>query len=405
MRCDNCGNELYIGQKFCRNCGRPTTQLPAEESMPTQMMPGASEMPGARGYGDTAPASRPETSPVYAPPPAYYQPQVPPHPIPPYTPPRGRSPWGWIIALVSIGLFGIVMLAVLIGSRAFRRNMPPPRAERTQAGVNEIVPGPVINEGETRVFPLSAGAKVSVDNLSGNITITGWDEPRAQVTVTKSGGSPQERSRMNVTYTADTGNIALKTVPASSGNNRVQVAYEIKLPRTIGQVTITGASSDVHVSNLKGPISVEVASGSIELKDINGQITAESKSGDVTISDASGKVEAASASGSIEIKDLNGMLSATTASGDISATFIGVAAGQAMSFASASGSIELLFETDFNADFEAQTVSGDINVENIDNINVEKRVVGRSARGKIGTGGQLLEIKTASGDIQISRQA
>jgi hypothetical protein len=366
-------------------------------------MPPAAEMPGARGQSHTAPTPRQETSPVYAPPPVYYQPQIPPHPIPPYTPPQKRSPWGWIIALVGIGLFGLVMLAVLIGSRAFRRNIPA-RAERPVTTVTETNIGPAIKDGETRVFPLSAGAKVAVDNVAGNVVITGWDEPRAQVTITKNGGSEDDRRRMNVTYVADGSNLSLKTVPASSGNNRAEVEYEIRLPRNVSQVTITGASSDVRISELKGSVSVDVASGSVELEGINGNVTANSKSGDVRIVETVGKVQAASASGSIEIADLNGSLSATTASGDISATFVGVTVGQPMSFASASGDIELRFETDFNADFEAQTVSGDISVENIEGVSVANRMVGRHASGKIGNGGQSLQVKTASGDIKVSKQ-
>ena len=83
------------------------------------MMPPQPEGWGARSGASTAPTSRPETSPVYDPS-VGYQPIVPPtYPatIPPYAPPRKRSPVGWILAFIGMGLFVLVVVAVMLMAR------------------------------------------------------------------------------------------------------------------------------------------------------------------------------------------------------------------------------------------------------------------------------------------------
>src|SRR5262245_20881010 len=125
MNCENCGAEVFDGQRFCRSCGRPVSQY-LEENVPTQMMQPGTQ--GQRSQADTAPPSNPYTSPVYTPP-GYYQPIVPPVPMnQPYTPPRSRSGWVWIVALVGVVVFGFVVMGVFFLSRANRRprGIPPP---------------------------------------------------------------------------------------------------------------------------------------------------------------------------------------------------------------------------------------------------------------------------------------
>src|SRR6476660_9631885 len=132
--CKNCGLELFTAQRFCRSCGAPTEQL-SEEQVPTRMMPPQPEGWGARSGASTAPTSRPETSPVYDPS-AGYQPTVPPmYPsvVPPYAPPRRRSPVGWILAFIGMGLFVLVVIAVMMVARfGGRRNSDAGGAQTTQ---------------------------------------------------------------------------------------------------------------------------------------------------------------------------------------------------------------------------------------------------------------------------------
>ncbi len=102
--CRNCGLELFEAQRFCRSCGAPTEQF-SEEQVPTRMMHPPPDAWGARSAASTAPTSRAETSPVYDSSGGQQPTVLPLYPqtIPPYTPPRKRSPVGWILAFIEWG--------------------------------------------------------------------------------------------------------------------------------------------------------------------------------------------------------------------------------------------------------------------------------------------------------------
>src|SRR5688572_27493642 len=117
VHCDNCGAAVLPGHRFCRSCGRATDDY-AEDGTPTQMMPPEHQVRGPRDTATTTP-SRAETSPVYAPPePNYYQqPYAPiqhPQQMPYYTPPRSRSPWGWIVAVIAVFLIGAFAIGIFV---------------------------------------------------------------------------------------------------------------------------------------------------------------------------------------------------------------------------------------------------------------------------------------------------
>src|SRR5436309_1905508 len=116
--CRNCGAELFTGQRFCRACGASTDELNQEQA-PTQMMPPQPDDWGARSGANTAPTYQQNTNPVFGAP-GGYQPSVPPMPpqvIPPYTPPRSRSRVGWVLAFLGMGLFAVVVFAVMMMAR------------------------------------------------------------------------------------------------------------------------------------------------------------------------------------------------------------------------------------------------------------------------------------------------
>jgi DUF4097 and DUF4098 domain-containing protein YvlB len=54
-----------------------------------------------------------------------------------------------------------------------------------------------------------------------------------------------------------------------------------------------------------------------------------------------------------------------------------------------------------NAELKAETVEGDIEIDEDMQIKVEQRVIGQQAVGRLGTGGQPIVVKVVSGNIKI----
>jgi DUF4097 and DUF4098 domain-containing protein YvlB len=409
-QCENCGKELFAGQRFCRYCGKPSGQF-QEENIPTQMMTPETDPRASRRQADTAPHSRPRTEPVYAPPPSsYYQPPVgqPPMPqAPPYTPPRSRSTWGWIVALVAIGLFGAMFLGFLLVGREVSNRV---RTGRTTAPAVVAEPGenPLGEEGAsvssrettiTRTFPLTDAARFSINNPNGEITVEGWDQPQAEVRVIKRGGSRATRRNTEIYYSSSDGNLKFRTGTIPSRG--VEVRYEVRLPRTLRLVTIESASGNVKLSDLNSAVSINTASGDIQLSDITGEITLNAASGDLALSDIKGKISANTASGAIEADNITGAVRAKAASGNIKVVFESVIPGEPLEFSTATGDVDIEFKSNIDADLDIETIRGDIAVDDKYEVNIEKQIVGQRAQGRVGKGGQRLKINTVNGDITV----
>lgn len=346
--CENCGAELFTGQRFCRACGRSIDSSSSEDA-PTQRMPPLPDMIGQRGAADTAPASKQHTNPVYAPP-GLYQPTVPPLPpqrIPQYTPPRSRGPLIPILILVFVIIFGVAVAGIVFMARGNRG-----------AGRGPDAPAPREQSSSARVFDLNKGATISVVTSKGSISVEQWDQPRAEVKLLRRG------SWDGIQVDSDNNHLSLDA--KQLGNTEVRL--EIKLPRDLGQVKFTIANGAIKASDIAGNIAIEVGNGTVTLDDVSG-------------------VE-----------------SIAVGNGTIKAELMRMPEKRPMKFEVGNGNIELTFNSDFDADMEATTALGSISIDDELNIPVEKSFpAGARAAGKVGNGGEPLIVNTARGSIKINR--
>ena len=360
-------------------CGTEIAQ-PRSEEVPTQILPVDRD---ADTVINTAPTPRLGTDPIYSPPLTERQPLVAYQQTTPlYAPAKPRSSWPkWVIAFGLIGVIGIALLAVLIFANSappVRVRMMPPkemhpgrppgvpveRAETKVATVENTI-GPEQGDVITKSFPLGKTAAISLKNVAGDITIEGWDEPQAVVKIIKSGGSEQERKAVSISLSSDGKNLSLASLPSSS--NKVEVSYEIKLPRRIRQLGIASSKSEVKLSNISGMIGVDLQAGSIELSDVSGTVKTNIMKGDTKV------------------------------------IFDEVAQDGPKEFSSIRGNIELQLNSDINADVKAETTDGKIEFDKELGLKVERRIVGEHAVGRIGEGGEPFLIKTVKGNIKLSK--
>jgi hypothetical protein len=291
------------------------------------------------------------------------------------------------LPLLVIGLVGISLLAGLMLAQLSRRRAtqsvsppaPPPPAAPAKVIVNHpgnsgSAGGVMSEEGAlvsddktviTRSYPLGDSATVSLTNITGSITVEGWDQPQAEVKVIKEGGSAQDRQAVAVRLDSNRDLLSLETSPTRS--SPVEIHYELKLPSHVRAVEITSADSEVKLSKMTGTIAVNVQGSAIELEDM---------------------------SGALRTKIVKGETKATLSQSPSSP----------QELSSISGDIELLLDGDVNADISAETIDGDIKADDSLELKVEKRPMGQSATVRVGRGGVAIRIKTINGDIKIKKQ-
>jgi DUF4097 and DUF4098 domain-containing protein YvlB len=347
------------------------------------------------------------------PPPAMYTAQ------PPYYQPPTKSgaPWGWILAIGGIFLVGVIFLMALFIGRASRPprrgGVPPPPPPPTAPPVPGrpsttgvlSEDGAVVTASETTItqkFPLRSTAKFSLQNPSGNIIIDGTDSTTAEIKVIKSGGDADDRREVQIRYSTSGGNLVLETDMNDADD--IEVTYQIKLPRSLGGVHVEAQSSDVELKNLDANIEIESQSGKVDLAKVQGAVTVDTQSGDIHVAQADSSVRVNSQSGDIELTGIKGAVQANSMSSTIRASFENAPSIDDMSFETVSGDVDLSFKADLNAELDAQTVSGAIDVKTL-GVQVRKEPGHAEAVGTIGTGGQTLKIETVSGKIKVTKRS
>jgi cytoskeletal protein RodZ len=386
-RCKNCGTELLAGQRFCRMCGAAISESQREE-LPTKIFPGEPQAAGSAA-AHTAPQQRPGTDPFSpfqqgtAP-----QPPVPQqHTTPLYLPPDQPSSRSRAVMFLIVGLVGVSLLAVLLLAWNLRQSRQakttPPRTPRAESGI-PVPPEPPSVEDErsaseldesdavetdretmiTNTYTLSSSATFSIKGVNGNVTIEGWDQAQAEVKVIKRGGSIEDRKAVQVKSSHSDKLLSFEALPTDGDG--VEVRYEVKLPRGLRQVEIKTVNAGVKVADMAGAVEVKAQNASVELEDVSGATT---------------------------IKLVNGQ---------IKASYDEKLAGP-QELSTVNGKIEVELDDDIDANIDAHTVSGNIELDGDLEFKVEKKIVGQSASGRVGSGGQPISIKTVNGPITVSR--
>ena len=178
----------------------------------------------------------------------------------------------------------------------------------------------------------------------------------------------------------------------------ITIDYEITAPAAVA-LNLHSGSGDIETDHLGRYISATSGSGYVRARGISGPAELQTGSGDIDLGElAAGDVKARTGSGNVHIHGLNGGLIARSGSGDIDAD--GHLNGAA-TLESGSGNVKLHLGNDAHFNLEASTGSGDIHV-NFPNAPHQDDHSRHHLTGPVNGGGPPLEIRTGSGDVEIS---
>ena len=226
---------------------------------------------------------------------------------------------------------------------------------------------------DVQVFDTGKSPRLSIKNINGGLTVTGWDKNRIEVTVTKTASTEDilELIDVNTSMNDDYLRIEVDLDDIDDDDNYrgepriMKVDFEVKVPR--------GTRID----------AVEFVNGNVDLLDIDG---------DVEASTVNGRVSAAKLSGDVDLSTVNGELE-LVASGDI----------DSIRMHSVNGGVTLTLPRKLDASISAGTLHGDI--RGMNGLEVDAtRFTGSSIQGKIGKGGLKVDLNTVNGSIEIRRE-
>jgi DUF4097 and DUF4098 domain-containing protein YvlB len=228
---------------------------------------------------------------------------------------------------------------------------------------------------EEMTFDVNPGARVSLENINGDITIVGGSGDQVKVTAHKQAGKQEYLDELKVVTDASADYVRIETRhPKSESswlnwgeNNSGSVAYELSVP------------ADVTLDAI------------------------ETVNGDVSIQAVSGTVKASTVNGGLEVENLVADVSLETVNGTITADFDALGADQRVDAEAVNGRIELLLPADASARINAETVNGSIDADDF-GLEPEKGFVGRDLSGEIGGGDARISLDTVNGSIKIRKK-
>lgn len=284
-----------------------------------------------------------------------------------------------------------------------------------------------VEDRQTRVLALGASGTLTIENLSGNITIGVGSRSEATIELLR-------ESRGRTETDARVGLDRVKVITSATGTrgsvktdypNERQSSYSVSVTMNITvpsgtRVIVNSVSGDVKATNVKGELSVNTISGDITISNVGSVSEAKTVSGDVTITSATGDValDAGSISGDVQLQQVKARrITAGTVSGSVSARDVtcdsatlsamsgdawfsgSVARDGRYEITSHSGDVHFMPAGGAGFSVTASSFGGDISTSLA--LQSDGRTRRRSLSGRIGDGSATVKLQTFNGDIVI----
>lgn len=237
--------------------------------------------------------------------------------------------------------------------------------------------GAELTERFSQTWPLTAGGRVSLSNINGNVRVSSWERNEVRVDAVKRAYRAERLSEAEIRVEARADSIRIETKYPNyhwegrrpeRHENPASVEYTLTVPRS---AMIEG------LNLINGDLSIENISGSVKANSINGRVSAKGLTGPVNLSVINGRLEA--------VLDRLGE-------------------GQSVSLSSVNGELSVTLPSDASAHLRASTVHGQI----VNDFGLPVRVgeyVGRDLEGRLGAGAARVRLSNVNGTIRLRRAA
>ena len=262
----------------------------------------------------------------------------------------------------------------------------------------------------TRVFCLTSllllfAAIAHADDWTKSYDVSGTPELRlvtsdANVRVTAGTGNKIEARLDTSDYKIGQGGISVYehqtgnavTIEIHYPHNNWQFGWNMHNHRVELDVTVP--------ANTK--LELQGSDGRVSITDVKGPIIARTSDGSLDIEGADGSLEARTSDGKMRVSGRFDHLDLQSSDGGITATALpGSKVASGWSLHASDGRVELRIPENLNANVSLHTSDGHIDVDVP--LSVSGRLGTHDIQGKMGSGGELLDIHTSDGSIHVGR--
>lgn len=271
----------------------------------------------------------------------------------------------------------------------------------------------------TKRAAVAADVAVDVSNVQGRVDVSAWDRNEVELVAVL------ESDKDTLDFVASEREVRIEVRRPEKhkhwNGDDDDAILTLRVPKGT-RLAVSTVSADLAVTGVRGVQRLNTVSGDLRTQAFDESVSTRSVSGDITLSGQGGKAAVTSdnVSGNSVITGIRGSFDGETVSGDIDVT-IGAAerlnaktvsgdlrasaeltSAARVSLGSVSGEISLAIKPPVNAEFEADSFSGDI--ESCFGAQARSRSKygpGKELRHTQGNGGARVYVKTLSGEISL----
>lgn len=237
-------------------------------------------------------------------------------------------------------------------------------------------------------FTVSGAPSLEVSTFDGSVDVSTWDRPEVLVVIEKHALDKAAADRMIVTTDQNGDVIRVKVQEEKDGGFRVNFgSHNARITVTLpakAQITAVTGDGRVTVTHVEGDLRVRTGDGAIHLEQVNGSIDATSGDGSIDIDGAVRGLSARSGDGRVRVRAV------ATPSAD-------------WNLVTGDGSVLLEVPDGFGAELDATTGDGRVEVRDVPFSGDSDRADRGTARGRLGSGGPTVSIRSGDGGITIRR--
>jgi DUF4097 and DUF4098 domain-containing protein YvlB len=230
-------------------------------------------------------------------------------------------------------------------------------------------------------YEVGQGGSINVRNVSGDVTVTGYEGETVLILGFKEG---RDRDLVSVEDNSTGNKVDVRARYPENCDCNASIRFEVKVPR--GTYKFDAISS---------------VSGDVEVTGVSGDLRARSTSGSVTVKGVSGAVIASSTSGNVYVGEINGTVSGKSTGGNVEVEIVQLSGAGDMEFSSTSGNVRVKLPSNLDADVRMSTLSGGLKTDFQLNVEEPERGPGRRATGRVGGGSRNLRLSSTSGSVSL----
>ena len=257
-------------------------------------------------------------------------------------------------------------------------------------------------------FRVSGAPDLRLSTFDGAIEIRNGAAGEVVVEIEKRGPTQEAIERLQVDAKQDGNRIDVEVrKPAGEvvffgiGHMSPTARLIVTMPND-GNVIAKSGDGSIRVAHVRGRLELRTGDGSIRASDVAGQLILQTGDGSVTLDGAEGDLDLETGDGGVSVAGKLASVKLHTGDGSISfRAEQGTVMTEDWSVTTGDGDVALNLPQDFSADIDAHTGDGSIRSE-LDLKSVPNGEIGRrTVRGRVGSGGKTLKIRTGDGGIRL----